>query len=193
MTRSSSVGLSCSRGFSLLELNLVVATIAIVALLVAPTRAPADDAQLGLASIKLENALRFARDKASQEQVPYGLALPGDGRRVAVFRIDPATNGVVTDVYNPLTKALYTADLGEEITCEIAWSGTGGLPAPTSVSQDGLAICADTQALLFDPSGVPRCLNPLGVRLQNVEFGIRSARSQARLLIDGYTGRVSKP
>lgn len=179
-------------GFSLIELNLVVATIAIVALLVAPARAPAEQAQAEMAGIVLENALRFARDKAAQEQNFYGVMLTEAGRDAVVFRADPNDPTARIDVYNPLTKALYRIDFGASLRAQFTWAGTGGVPAPTSVWRDGLATCADTTIVLFDPSGVTRCANPYGARIQDVTVQIGAGRSQIELSIDPYSGRVSR-
>ncbi len=179
-------------GFSLIELNLVVATIAIVALLVAPTRAPAENAQAEMAGVVLENALRFARDKAAQEQSFYGVMLTEVGRHAVVFRADPNDPAARLDVYNPLTKALYRIDFGVSLRAQFTWAGISGVPAPTSVWRDGLATCADPTIILFDPSGVTRCANPYGARIQDVTVQVGAQRSQVELSIDPYSGRVSR-
>ena len=182
--------MSQSNGFSLFELNLVVATIAIVALLVVPASAPAQDSQTQVAAVEMENALRFARDKAAQEQTFYGVQLLESGRQVRVFRVHPITRAQVLDVRQPLTRGLYQIEFGDNTQAEFLWAGAGGAAAPPPVWRDGRSACPDTSAVMFDPTGVTRCYDPYGVRIQNVVARVGSSGSQVVLEIDPYSGRV---
>ncbi len=180
-------------GLSLIELNLVVATIAVIALMVVPARAPGRVAETDFAAVEVANALRFARDQALANGVPYGVRLSPDAQFLSLFRMAVSGSGEteVFDVYDPLRKLPFVVRLPQQTRGSMSWEGQSGGNPMVTVVNDGRGNCLDLNALIIDPSGITRCLNPYGTRIEGARLVLASGVYRRRVSIDRFTARVS--
>ena len=143
------------KGFTLAELLVVVAIIAIVAAVAIPFAAPSADTRLDAAAQEVINALRFARIEALRTGTYYGADFSVDPvtntRRVRVFRTDTAVPpNPVYDVRHPLDKNLYDNQL-------VTGSATAGvtISAATFYYQSGATTPVAQDWAAFDAAGMP--------------------------------------
>lgn len=182
-----------ARGLSLIELNMVVATIAIIALMMVPGRAPANVAQIDGVLNEVAQALRFTRDLAARSEQPHGLRFNSEGQLLRVFRVedDAGTYTAKFDVYDPLKKSLYELELPREARAFLNWNGRSGADPVTSVFNDGQSPCLAARTLVIEPDGTTRCFNPYGGRLEGVEVRLGSATYTRALRLDPFTSTIS--
>ncbi len=106
------------RGFSLIEMTLVIALVGMAALAALPTLSASRAPRLELAAARIATALRFARDAAVRSGQPHGvlfdpLGQVAEGREVTVYRVtgEASPFGRALDVTDPLTGQPYAFDL----------------------------------------------------------------------------------
>ena len=79
------------RGFSLVELVLLISILGILAYLAVPRVAGISDARLDAASGRIAADLRYARGRSISERARFGLAFDAPGDRYAVYASRPGT------------------------------------------------------------------------------------------------------
>ncbi len=89
------------RGFTLVELLVVVAVLVLLAGIVLPTATVGDDRRLDTAQLAIQDALDHARSRAYHEGVPYGVRFNTSGQWFAVV------NEVGVPVDDPLSHSDY--------------------------------------------------------------------------------------
>lgn len=127
-------GTSDAGGFSLIELLVLLLIIAILAFTLIPRIKTATGFRLPLAAEKVARDLRYARQKAMDTRVPYGLDFAAPDN-YWVFRSYSATFAV-----DPLTRGNYDV-----------WLDTGDFAGVTISS----ATFGAFDSVRFDPSGTP--------------------------------------
>lgn len=191
-----------ARGYTLVELVLVLALISVLALAAIPLAAPSADRRLDAAAQEVIDALRYARIEALRTGTFYGADFsvdPATGqRRVRVFRIDPADTEIppkpVYDVRHPLDKKLYDYQLA-------SGSATAGvsISAATLYYQSGAATPVALDWAAFDAAGTPAYYPPDAsnyaaysdapyVSAVTLTYQGRSVQ----VLLDPLTGRVTR-
>ena len=181
-------------GFSLIELNLVVATIAVLAVMIVPAAAPQRVEQTALATAQIRAALSFARDQAAHRQAGYGVGIDRDGSRVRVFRIVNDASGTpqaTYDVTHPVSRGLFGFELPAGLGAHMKWSGSGG--AQPTVHNDGIETCNVLDAIVFAGDAATRCLDPYGGRIVDLHVEVGTGRYSQVLKVDPYTAAVSGP
>lgn len=172
------------RGYSLVELVIVVAVLTTLAAMAMPAPSSGTSRKLDVATSEVATAVRFAHSEASRTGQPHGFEQVAGTERVRVFRLDMGTvpPTPIYDVYHPVTKQLYDIDLG---TLSLADVDSLGLSA------NFRSACTLPQRIYFDTNGTSWCTNPSTVLLDNFELTL-SLGSHTRLVrTDGMTGRVS--
>jgi prepilin-type N-terminal cleavage/methylation domain-containing protein len=144
-----------AHGYTLVEMVVAVAVLAILAAAAIPLMGPVNENKLDAAASEIANALRFARVEAMRTGSIRGVDFsvdPATGkRRIRVFRTDAATPpNPVYDVYHPLDKKLYDIQLATGPGTQGATISKAAFvyfrPLFTFVTQDQAA---------FDASGNP--------------------------------------
>ena len=102
------------RGYSLIELLIVVGLLALVAALAVPAFNEPDEEALDRAAAEVVAALRFARAEAIRTSVPHGVEANPFAQRVRVYRLDESVSppAATYDVYDPFTKQPYDRRFG---------------------------------------------------------------------------------
>ena len=172
------------RGFTFLELLVVITIVGLIAMVAMPSSSSGDAATLDLATAEVADAIRFAREESRHTGFIHGVSIDLENNRVRVFRLDeaPDPNLLVFDVYQPISKQLYTIQL--------AASPYGGVELNRiNVSKKG--TCSNPENIAFDSSGVVRCVDPVATRLSQVSIELELGGLELTISIDEYTGRVS--
>ena len=171
-------------GFSLAELVVVVAIIAIGAAVALPATSSVSDQQLALAARELADAYRHARDEARRTGVMHGVSVESGGAVAHVFRLDRSVSppDPVYDVLHPLTRQAYTLTFGG--------SAAAGVRVG-SAERDTFESCGNAKSIAFDRHGAVRCIAPLTTRFSAVRIPVGAAGRKVVVSVDGYSGKVT--
>ena len=124
------------RGFTVLELTVTAAIIAVSAAVVIPSLNPDHKRRLDTAQVAIQDALDFAKDQAEQLGVPHGVHFNNNSPMYGV--VDP--DGPVID---PLTRSKFIVDFTEV--------GQPNGVTFTYVNDNGNPVAAyDEAGMLFD-------------------------------------------
>lgn len=179
-----SLAIAQQRGYTFLEMLVVIVLIGIFAAIAVPSVTAVDNEKLALAGSNIADAVRFSREESRRTNIVHGVAVDMANNRLRVFRLDetPNPNLKIFDVYQPISKQLYTVQLDAPPYSSVEISAVGGQMVGT---------CDDTGNIAFDPSGVVRCVQPLATRIADANIELTLSSLTLDIGIDSYTGRVS--
>ena len=166
------------RGFSLIELLIVVGLMALAAVMTVTDGGVRERATLRQAQQSVEDALRWARDASLRTDTAHGIELKSTPAGLRVYRIDPLDGSARFDVRHPVTRALWALPLNTQPATDIdllfsaSWSGA----------------CTAPERLLFR-SGTPTC-HSSGTLLASASVTLSHAGQTETVTVDGITGRV---
>ena len=177
-------GVAGQRGYTLIELVLVVIIISALASIVLPALAPGQSIKLDLAATEIAAAMRFARIEALRLGVARGFRQESTAKRVRVFSMDtqttPAT--LVYDIYHPVDKQLYDKSFAQQ---PFAFSGDMG-NTPTY-----RGTCNTPENIYFDAGGIPWCADPDDILLERFDVTLTIGANSRVVTLHGLTGRVT--
>ena len=172
------------KGYTLVELLIVIGILALVAAIAMPDYSSTSDEQLRLVTEEFASAIRFARSESIRTGEPHGFQFLTSQYRIRVFRAD--TSGSpwtwLWDVYHPLEKQLY------DYTFPADLAGSGAPVAHVPVYR---GTCSRPGAVYFDANGTPWCLEPENVLLETYQLDLVAGAEQTTVNLDGVTGRVT--
>lgn len=179
----ASMGTSSQRGYTFIEMVMVVALVAIFAVIAVPSMTSANHEKLKLAGSNIADAVRFAREESRRTHIIYGVAVDTANNQLRVFQLDetPDPNLKVFDVYQPISKHLYTVQLNAP-----PYSGV----EISSLTGQMVGTCDETGNIAFDAMGVVRCIDPLNTRMTDAKITLSLGGLTLDVLVDSYTGRV---
>lgn len=177
--------LNSFRGFSLIELLVVVGLLALVAAIAAPALDKPDEASLERAAVEVAAAIRFAQSEAIRTGVKYGLIGDTNTSTLQVYRLDEAVNPpvVVYDAYDPFTKQRYSlslTDIAAGITLASAHFQFESVAMPLSF----VGFSGETGVPTYSDSGALRML-------ENGYFRIELDGLARVVAVAPITGRVT--
>ena len=172
------------RGYSLLELLAVVIILGIAASVAIPDISTTNPNKLDLAAEELAQAMRYARSEALRTGEPRGFRQQTTEKRIRVFRPDTSTSpwALNYDVYHPVSKKLYDIDLDTH-----TFARTGSL----SHNRVYRGACNKPGSVYFDRSGIPRCVDPETVLLEQFDVTLTLGNHTRVVTLHGITGRVA--
>ncbi len=177
-------GVAGQRGYTLIELVLVVIIISALASIVLPALAPGQSIKLDLAATEIAAAMRFARVEALRLGVARGFRQESTAKRVRVFSMDtqttPAT--LVYDIYHPVDKQLYDKSFARQ---PFAFSGD------MSHVPSYRGTCNAPENIYFDAGGIPWCADPDDIILERFDVTLTIGANSRVVTLHGLTGRVT--
>lgn len=156
------------RGYSLIEMLIVVALLALIAAAAAPSFVSDDGATLDQAADRVASAFRFARSEAIRTGQPHGVTASMFSQFVKVYRLDDSVNPpvVVYDVRDPMTKQIYDLRFGdgssEPAISTVYFKFDGLFPGQTFLGFSGF-----TAVPKYNDSGTVRMLESGYIRLSH--------------------------
>ena len=172
------------RGYSLIELVVVVTVLTAIAAIVVPTPSSTNSQRLDVAAGELAMAVRFAQGEALRTGAPHGFEQTAGTQRIRLFRLDTGASPPtpIYDVLHPLGKRQYDIDLQSQ-----ALAAADAM----TVSASFRGACVQADRFYFDANGTPWCTNPATALLESwtITLSLDTARREVR--VDGLTGRVS--
>jgi prepilin-type N-terminal cleavage/methylation domain-containing protein len=177
------------RGFTLVELLIVVSITAIMAAAAVQAVAPLSERAVDDAGSEIAQALRFAQDDAIRSGMPRVVSME-PGNVVRVFQLKYVGVTAVEDTANPVThpadKQSYKVTLG---TMRFMSS------ALVTNSQFTFADATTTSQLAFSAAGEPvKIVGPAVSdvkKLVNMQITVSSGPAQRSVSVDPATGRIS--
>lgn len=172
------------RGYSLVEVSLVVLIIGILAATVIPNLMSPDPGRLDLAAQEYADAIRFARSEAMRLHAPRGFRQSSSNKRIRVFRPDTSTTPwtEIYDIYHPLSKKLYDINLGQH-----PFAGADSI----DTLRQYRGACNRINSVYFDADGIPRCLDPQTVLLDRYDVTLTAGSHQRMVSLESITGQVT--
>lgn len=169
------------RGFSLIELVIVLTILSVTAIVAMPSVAPNQSVDLDVATTQISEAMRFARDESIRTGVRHGVELDPSALTLKVFRAAAGTTRTF-DVQHPLTRRTYEVALVRSarardlvVTPAATWSGS----------------CSAADDIGFDTWGLPRCANDWNARLTTFTVTLNLRGEQSAVGVQSATGRVA--
>ena len=172
------------RGYSLLEILLVISILGVVAAVAIPNFSATDPGKLDLAADEIAEAMRFARSEATRTGSPRGFQQDSSQKRIRVFRPDMSATPwtPVYDVYHPVSKKLYDIQLDAH-----PFASADGI----SHSRIYRGTCNQSGSVYFDSNGTPWCADPETVLLQQFDVTLSLGPFSRVVTLHGVTGRVT--
>jgi len=140
--------------------------------------------KLELAAREFADAMRFARSEAMRSGKPTGFRQQSSAKRIRVFNLDVNTVPwtPIYDVYHPVSKKLYDIELNNHPFAQA-----------DSLSHNRVyrGTCDQAGIVYFDASGIPRCVNPETVLLDQFDVTFTLGSNTRVLSLDSISGRVT--
>ncbi len=177
------------RGYSLLELTLVVLVLGIMAAAMIPSFDSAGPPKLDLVADEIAQALRFAQNEALRTGEHHGATISQTTQTITVKKWDVSTDPVSTALvpYHPVDKKSFVFDA----------DGFSLAPGVSIVNASDVFLY-DTigrrRSLIFDPDGYPVWIMNAGAnvyRLLDGSVTLSDGANQRNVVIAPVTGRVT--
>jgi prepilin-type N-terminal cleavage/methylation domain-containing protein len=173
-----------SKGFSLLELLLVLMVLGLVAVAAIPGLSSSDNHRFELAAGEIAGAMRFARSEALRSGEPHGFQLQTSDMRIRVISADTNTNPWTPryDVEHPGVHDFYDIQLADNALAGIQ-----------SMARNALfqGNCNNLDLIYFDASGTPWCGDGSGSLLEQYDVTLSFGAQSRVVSLHGITGRVT--
>ena len=175
---------SHSKGFSLLELLLVLMVVGIVAVAAIPDLSSGDHHRLKLAAGEIAGAIRFARSEALRTGEPHGFQLQTTDARIRVISADTGSNPWTPryDVEHPGDHDFYDIELADHPYATIQ-------VIVRNASFHG--SCNDPDMIYFDTRGTPWCGDGSGPLLEQYDLTLSFGGQSRVVSLHSITGRVT--
>lgn len=204
------MGVGRTRGYTLLELLVVVGIIALIAVVAVPKLSSNDEERLLIAATEMADAIRFARSETLRNGAPHGFTIDAASKKLQLFRLhspggpiiilpsDPSPT-MYSESYEPAPEESYPAvfltELRHPVTKQPYLVDIDNHPfaRADSVATHAkfLNACSTADQISFDSSGIARCFGSSAVALQELEITMSLGAYSQRVQLDGLTGRVT--
>jgi prepilin-type N-terminal cleavage/methylation domain-containing protein len=177
------------RGYTLVELVIVVAILGLVAAVAVPNITTGSDKKLSLAAEEVASAIRFARSEALRTGEGHGLTVSQATQKVTVTKYDItivpiSTLGTLT---HPIDKQPYDFNVNTS-------TDTKGVTISNSSDVFDYGPEGRRRSLIFDPRGVPIWIvgsDPTRHLLEDGTIELSYGTQQRIVSVAPITGRVT--
>ncbi len=177
-----------TRGFTLMEMVLVVALLAVLAAMLVPNLAGSDDRRLEVAAAEVREALRFARAEAMRRQEGVLFDAESSPGRLKLLDTDCSSFGTPKAVIDPRTKRAFDVDVS-----------AGPFSAGVAVTPRFMAGGSAWGGVIFNAAGAAavacQVTGMYGKGAPEAGSGVVLSRGdrQLTIVLDAATGRVTGP
>lgn len=177
-----------SRGYTLLELAIVVAIVAVLAVVAMPGLRPTEDEKLDLAAAFVAEAIRHARAEALRTGEAHGLTISQITQQVTLERYDLTTDPISTlfILTHPIDKQPYDFNVNTTpVTAGVSISNSQDVFDYTGLGR--------RRSLVFDANGTPFWVDtgPTAYLLTDGTVELSYGDSRRLVRVATITGRVS--
>ncbi len=174
------------RGFTLVELLLVVGILGVIAVAFVAGNSSSQSAKLDYASRELTDIFRLVRSEAMRTGIPHGVRVNLGNNRIRAYRVTPGSSPTnrTFDIRHPLSKQLLEITLG-------VTSGTEGTSLQSrTFSYSGLP---NQDKLDFDATGIPY-FEQATIRypLTSATITVAAGNDTRTIAINPVTGRITE-
>jgi prepilin-type N-terminal cleavage/methylation domain-containing protein len=132
------------KGFSYIEIVIVVVILGVIAVAAMPMLSSTDPAKLDNATNEVAEAIRFAQAEAIRTKNSYGINTDTANERIRVYRLSGTTP--TYDVYHPIDKKLYDIKMKTDtyvagvnlVSASFVFSGAASSSTNLDFSADGI-------------------------------------------------------
>jgi len=177
------------RGYTLLELVVVVSIVAVLAAVAVPGFNPAQDEKLELAAERIAEAIRHTRAEAMRTGEAHGLTISQSTQKVTVKKYDLTTApiSVLFTLTHPIDKQPYDFNVNTTRSTE-------GVTISNSQDAFDYSGLGRRRSLLFDANGTPIWVvgsGPTTYLLDDGTVELTYGNSQRLVRVATITGRVT--
>ncbi|MDH3589121.1 MAG: prepilin-type N-terminal cleavage/methylation domain-containing protein [Gammaproteobacteria bacterium] len=189
MSPIQAVGSQQRRGYTLLELVIVVSVLGIIAAIVVPNTGADSDEKLRLAAEEVAGAIRFARSETLRTGEVHGLTVSQVTQKVTVKKYDVTTDPISSlgTLIHPIDKQPYDFNVNTKST-------TRGVTISNSQDVFSYTGLGERRSLIFDAYGTPKWIVGSGPTTyllsdSNIELSFKGQQRVVR--VAAITGRVT--
>lgn len=177
------------RGYTLLELLIVIALVAMIAAIAVPANTRDDEVKLDRAAANISSAFRFARSEAIRTGAGHGLTVSQSTQKITVkqYDITAAPISTIGTSVHPIDKQPYDFNVNTN-------KSTQGVLISNSSDIFNYGSEGRRRSMIFDANGIPLWIigsDPARHLLVDGTVELSLGNHLRRVSVEALTGRVT--